>query len=768
MPGWAVRATSAAALALVAVTLVPARASADQALSTGEVVAINDITGMGLRTPADPRLNGDGFTGKVLGYAVGPQVSTPDGVVTAAAGDEVAVVALTINEEDAYWFVDLGATTASLVAGGATIPLAFPLSFTGLGGAWAVGVPKGAPLELDVTRNGNTSRFDLRAGKRVAPDPDALYRAVDHSYVSQTVNANESLSGTASDGTTLSYQLTVNEMDVSYFGPTGTPVLPPDQAYVIVSIDANQARDTVGPQYLADAPLASSQVSLRVDTTDYPGQVDQDHGLDGSNLIGRTYIWAVPAWVTHATMTITPGTVPFQHRNADLSMTPLTVAFTGSATFDMTVPVNQPGERPIGTTAPALAPTPALVPPAVTTPIAHHGGGGNALPFLLVALVLVVAAAAVLLARRQRALLTPLPVVHTQAQLLAGMTRPLPPPARALPAGTTVIDARAEPAGDVAASVTGTRLVVALLGPLHVEGLTGPIRRTAVRRLLVLLAIHIDEVLTVDQLRYLLATNDDAEPSTSTVHNYVHNLRAVLPEGALLSAGGATTSRLVSKSTGRSSTASPTSRRQPQANDVSAFGSRYSCFGASRWPTSFGPVPSSTLTGWSPPPRTPLATSPRWPSRVVSHARRTGRRPGACSHRRAPRRCGRPASQQPPAVRATGSSVPGTTHGASLATTPRSSSPRTETFGHRAESRSESRSGVDRTGCTARTVRPSSHQIPCTAQVASLPGVAPHMRDSAGGEHARWSGTLVQGICKATCGQISARLYRSRAVWRAR
>jgi hypothetical protein len=88
-------------------------------------------------------------------------------------------------------------------------------------------------------------------------------------------------------------------------------------------------------------------------------------------------------------------------------------------------------------------------------------------------------------------------------------------------------------------------LVVRLLGPIEVEGLRRRIRRRALQRLLVYLALHPERAVTSDEVRYRLADRKGAEPSAATMHSYVSMLRQALPEGILPEAGAQAGYRLV-------------------------------------------------------------------------------------------------------------------------------------------------------------------------------------------------------------------------------
>ncbi len=80
-------------------------------------------------------------------------------------------------------------------------------------------------------------------------------------------------------------------------------------------------------------------------------------------------------------------------------------------------------------------------------------------------------------------------------------------------------------------------MVVRVLGPLDVEGLISRLRRRPARRLLVCLAVFADRALSGDQLRNVLATADDTEPSAESLRTFASHLRRALPDGLLPAAG---------------------------------------------------------------------------------------------------------------------------------------------------------------------------------------------------------------------------------------
>jgi hypothetical protein len=74
-------------------------------------------------------------------------------------------------------------------------------------------------------------------------------------------------------------------------------------------------------------------------------------------------------------------------------------------------------------------------------------------------------------------------------------------------------------------------LAVRVLGRLEVEGATGPIRRRAMLRALIVLALNEGRTVGSEELRAMLANDEVSELSAGTLRSELSRLRAVLPEG---------------------------------------------------------------------------------------------------------------------------------------------------------------------------------------------------------------------------------------------
>ena len=516
-------------VAAAGVGVVPGPAGADQTVSAGSVVTLADKPN-GVPYFPDGRLYGYGFTGGVIGAAFSPVENDPNGsgVLTAAAGAELAVIRLELDVHDisvSWLHKDNVTPTVTLIAGSARVPLPTRGGETDL----AVGVPKGAPVSVEIAADGFVQSLDLRTGRHLTPMPPALYRSADKLFTTVPANTTQTLNATDPTGAAVPFQVTLKNELFSFFPPAVDPTPPdPAKAYLLVELDGYGPEklpngDTI--TQIAALPAAKMRLDLPDGTNVTARHVD---AVETNSLFPGIYYFPVPARFAHGRLGITPAdTFEAATSNLSASGTGATkITFTSTASFDVALPAETPATPP-ATSIPA---TPAAA-------LRKHHSSGPAV-WVLVALVLVALAGIAAVVRRRRWGLPVVPVTHTQAALLAGPgPRPLrsASPGLELPAGATVIDATARPTPPTPdpSAAGDPLLVLSILGPLRVEGLRKPIRRKPVMRLLMLLAINADRALSSDQLRFALATSDDQEPAENTVHNYAFHLRQALPDGLL-------------------------------------------------------------------------------------------------------------------------------------------------------------------------------------------------------------------------------------------
>lgn len=530
-------------------------AGADSTLPVGQAVTLA-APGVGLAKPADGALDGFNFDGQVNGSECGPAAGTGAQAVTAAAGAQICVFTVHFNG-DSVDFLDIDnkafpptlAVTAPGMAAVA-IPLTEATDAVTAGGTFAVGVPAGGPVSLVATAKGFAQSFDLRAGKRLAPDPVGLYRGGVSSVVDDIPTVTASLTATRSDtGEASSWQLQVFHAYVSYFAPvTFAPAPSPAQAYVVVK--GAMASQDPSVSDLNPDPLAGNDVHLVL-----PGGqsvAGQPVGGSTGDLFTDYYVYVVPGDVTAASLQVTiPDPVAMPSR---LTATKPALAFTGTATIPLAWP----------TASSDLPATPATSPPGVNRP----GAGtavraapttvGNYSPPLtpikkairgleIAALAAIVLAVGVFAARRRHRLLPAGPVVRSQAalraathsELMRGPEWPALGPAPGVlgpaPGPTQTWGQTKTAAGGQTWTgyVPVPALVVRVLGPLEVEGLARTVPRKVLVRLLVCLVLSRGRAVGVDELRDATAADPDQTLSVSSMHEAVSRLRKALPDGLL-------------------------------------------------------------------------------------------------------------------------------------------------------------------------------------------------------------------------------------------
>ena len=510
--------------------LLAVPAIADQVVGVGQVVPLSVAPG-GLRAPGDGRLNGYAFKGAVKGIAFAQAAVAGDQRLAAAAGAELVVVQVDATTKDfssVGWLdvrtVDGPGPATTLLVGTTRVPLDISGSYD----TFAVGIPRGSPVSLELARAGFAQSMDLRSARRVGLAPVALYRDPTEPVVSWSAGpVTQTMAATASPGgAAVTFEVTFGGGDLSFFGPVGAPLPAANGAYLMLDLHAldvppagsfNPLVDTT-----ANLPASALHLVLPDRTRLVAGHLGSE--FDTTGLLGGTYFFAVPASFTTGRVTIDPGpSVPASQAGAS-GPTPVTLAFAQPASFDISLPA--PG-RPGRST-----PTPTAV------VVRRHHRWNLAAVTALVALPVAAGAAVVFALRRRRQPLTPRPIRHTRAALLAGTPAPTlggrPTPRGLPPAEPAIIDVRATPLELPAQPSTApTRLVVLVLGPLEVEGLRASIRRRPVMRMLVFLALNRARPVSADELRYAIAASDEAEPNEATLYTYVSHLRRALPENLL-------------------------------------------------------------------------------------------------------------------------------------------------------------------------------------------------------------------------------------------
>jgi LPXTG-motif cell wall-anchored protein len=183
-----------------------------------------------------------------------------------------------------------------------------------------------------------------------------------------------------------------------------------------------------------------------------------------------------------------------------------------------------PAWTPTADSAPTPAPGTPVTVPGPTKPKSKTGSTSPVLFVGLGLLVLLIAGSLAFAARRRAQTLPVTPVVWPPRQLSPAGMKALTRPLRALPAGSTV-DAVDEAPSVTAPAQSGPAavappVVVNLLGPPDIHGLARPITRTPVKRLLIVLVLNSERLVTADELAMAISGKADRAPKVSSLHSY--------------------------------------------------------------------------------------------------------------------------------------------------------------------------------------------------------------------------------------------------------
>lgn len=535
---------------------------AGQVLSTGEEVPLA-AAGVELTPLRDGRVNSYGIAADVTGVAFTSHAGVGSQEVTAAPGDQLAVIGLSLAfpEDDDVGLAESAPAqgfTVTVSSGSVSARLSqlfFPAGGLGANSPFfAVAIPAGGPAVISVSCDGLTQQLDLRTGKRIGTVPKILYRAKTDPEVVVSPSATESFTATVATVGNVTGQFGVEQASLSYWVPNTTNFATPTTAILTLDFDASgieSGDSTTGPN-----PLPGSAFQVSAD-----GQPVTLHSYStsgtGGDLFSDFYDALVPANVRTVTVTIPAGTKGTAGvgpgYSSDQTAEPLTLDTALATTVTFPVPW-QPAAGNATKSAAAAGQT------------KNHGSSGSFPWPAPVAAVVVLAVAAVLWARRHRSYLPARPVTWPPKGLPAGATAVLTQAPRAIgpgrvidvadtAAGSTEAPASEQPSAEqppaellsVGQPVTGppppdappVKLLVKLLGPPDIEGLVQPIRRSSVRRALIVLVLTPERALSTDELAMAVSDHPDRDPKTQSVHSYVSILRRSLPPALLPDAGPA-------------------------------------------------------------------------------------------------------------------------------------------------------------------------------------------------------------------------------------
>lgn len=516
-------------------TAPPAFAQTAQTLAAGQAATITDA-GVPLRPPPDGRLQSYGWSVYVDG--VGFAASIPG--LAAAPGAELVVLHLTTVADDGIVdeaFLANNHVSLAVRSGDVSAPLAVQLDWNFYSKPddeyFAAAVPKSGPADLILSVGSLLPQtFDLRAAHRVGTVPAVLYRDASQPDVIVKPTAVSSFSASSAAGS-VTGQFGVAEASLQDWQPFSTTLSPsPDQAYLDVEFARSQmsvpgySTDRVGPAQALPAGAVTFVLSN--------GQtVTATNSLDPTQLFdifSGDFYALVPADITSAKVIVTPGVLPIQIPAADgYDSQQIPISFAAPLTQSINFPAPWPPAASTNASSPPAS-------SAAAIPRSHHGSGsGFPWPLILAAVAVVAVLAVVGLARRRRLVLTVTPVSWPPPRLSPAATAVLAPIRRALPPGEP------NPIGDDTVEhpldqpVSGIRpvVVILLLGPLQVEGLTKRIGRRSVIRLLVVLAVTPERPMGGDELAMAISARPTRDPRVESLQSYASVLRAGLPAGML-------------------------------------------------------------------------------------------------------------------------------------------------------------------------------------------------------------------------------------------
>jgi len=550
------------------------------ALPTYEIQPL-DEPGITLTTPADGRLRGFGFSAVVTGYRESDAAGTGFEAVSAPSGDILAVVRVQLSTfTPAYDGASLAGTmTSSFVVGHYRV--ANNGGLVDGSNIYAISVPRGAPVALDLSEAGLTDGFSINTGKRLAPLPAILYRSPTGPVVTDKAEEAVHLSIVdPADGFKDSDVFRLYSAQLTYFAPQGATVHPPlDDAFLVLDAsDEPGPPGAIGLMWQSALPpdrmrlvLPSGRAIAASPKSPYARSVP-------SSLLTGGYYFQVPWTFTKGTVVITPGSTQATEYGPYLGVpAPTNDTVLGVARFKVSFPAPVPF-KPVVTKSK----------PPVTSGRGTQRGSGTS---LLVTLVPIISAVALLMvlfwrhrrkkaarARQRRPRVVEAPVAADSSTLAGphvvsrgtddygeefirvvvpppGLSPPPPagnghgrPPAETGSSGPLPLNGAGD-GGDKAreeappspspsppreeapdSSVMPSSPELAVLGPVELTGSATPIRRKLVE-LLCYLAIHRGRSVPAEELRAALWSGDSGpDASAKTLRNYISILREELGE----------------------------------------------------------------------------------------------------------------------------------------------------------------------------------------------------------------------------------------------
>jgi hypothetical protein len=162
-------------------------AGAATTLSADSSVVLSD-PGITLTVPHDGRIRGFDYSARVTGAGFAHSAGAGDQAVTAPAGDYLAVFSVSVNDftSDQSAIPDFAAMA---IVGVRRVPLDVSGLSSGGHATYAVAVPRGAPVSLELGGQGLAQDYSLSKLALDAPVPTVLYRDPDRPEVDIATNS---------------------------------------------------------------------------------------------------------------------------------------------------------------------------------------------------------------------------------------------------------------------------------------------------------------------------------------------------------------------------------------------------------------------------------------------------------------------------------------------------------------------------------------------------------------------------------------------------
>jgi len=388
-------ASSAALCSCTSLTAPPSISGSDApALPTYEIQPL-DEPGITLTTPTDGRLRGFGFSAVVNGYRESDVAGTGFEAVSAPAGDILAVVRVQLSSfTPAYDDANLAGTmTSSFVVGHYRVA-----NNGGLidgSNIYAISVPRGAPVALDLSEAGLTDGFSINSGKRLPPLPAILYRSPTGPVV--TDKAEEAVQlriVDPADGFQDSDVFRLYWAQLTYFAPQGATVHAPlgDAFLVLNASDEPGPPGAIGLIWQSALPPDRVRLVLPSGRAIAANPKSPYATSEPSSLLTGGYYFQVPWNFTKGTVVITRGTTQATEYGPYLGIpAPTNDTVVGVARFKVSFPAPVP-----------FKPAVTKSNPPATSRRGTHRATGTSLLLSLVPMIAALAVLMVLFSRRRR------------------------------------------------------------------------------------------------------------------------------------------------------------------------------------------------------------------------------------------------------------------------------------------------------------------------------------------------------------------------------